>query len=169
MSPNLRLELDELLRHIDKITTAMIEIASVREWLETSKSLIEFRRCMIQALDLKSNSLLQIPHFTEENVKHCAKGNNPIKNIMNFITREPAQRRGVSDMSEEQLADIEEFVKHMTNVKVEASAVVEGEKTICKDDIATVSVKITRENLPEKTALGYVHAPFFPELKHEEW
>jgi len=169
LSPSLRLELDELLSHVDKITTAMIEIASVREWFETSKSLIEFRRSLIQALDIKSNNLIQIPHFSEETVKHCLRGGNPCKDILNFLEREPENRRGVNDMTEIQLADVNEFCKHMTRVKVECVANVEGEKTICKDDIATVSVKITRENLEDGTALGYVHAPYYPKLHIEEW
>ncbi|CAD7933846.1 unnamed protein product [Amoebophrya sp. A120] len=169
LSPELKQNLDELLRHVDKITTSMIEIACMREWLATAQSVIEFRRCIIQALDVKSNSLLQIPHFTEENVKHCLKGNNPIKEILTFLQRDKELRRGVANLEPDQLLDIDEFAAHFTMPDITATAVVEGEKTICKDDIATITVKIARTQLEEGEALGYVHAPFFPDFKIEEW
>ncbi|CAD7933494.1 unnamed protein product [Amoebophrya sp. A25] len=169
LTPELRWELDELLLHVERITTSMIEIACMREWLETAKAVIDFRRSIVQALDWKSNSLLQIPHFTDECVKHCTKGNNPIKEITAFLTREKSLRRGVVNMSEEELLDIDDFVQFCTQASLEVDAAVEGEKTICKDDVATITVKITRTNLEEGEALGYVHAPFYPDLKKEEW
>eukprot|EP00392_Amoebophrya_sp_AT5.2_P011776 g11861.t1 len=169
LTPELKLQQDELLRHVDKISNSMIEIACMREWFQTAQSMIEFRRCVVQALDVKSNSLLQIPHFTEDAVKHCYKGNNPVKEVLAFLARERDQRRGIAHMSEEEILDVDEFARHFTQVDVTAEAKVEGEKTICKDDIATITVKITRTNLEEGEALGYVHAPFYPDFKQEEW
>merc|ERR1719159_504880 len=72
MSENLRGDCEQLLKYSMKITQAMVEIACMREWFFTAQSMIEFRRCLVQGLDVKSSSLLQIPHFTEEHVrKHC--------------------------------------------------------------------------------------------------
>lgn len=169
MSVGLRAELDDFLRNCDRVMNSMIEIACVREWLTTAQALIEFKRCLVQALDSRSNSLLQIPHFNEESVKHCAKGSTPIKDLTQFLQREPANRRGVATMSEEELLDVNDFCRHMTQVTVELKAEVEGETCICRDDIATVHVKVIRDQLQEGEALGYVHAPFWPELKEEEW
>ena len=69
MSPELRVELDLLLVQADKITNSMIEIACVREWFATVQQLIEFRRLLIQAIDVKGNSLLQIPYNNGEDLQ----------------------------------------------------------------------------------------------------
>lgn len=169
LTPNLRLDLDELLRSSDKVMNSMIEIACVREWLTTAQAMIEFRRCLIQGLDVRSSSLLQIPHFTEESVKHCLKGASPIKDLATFLARDPSARRGVANLNEEQLADIDAFCAHMTQVELELKAEVEGETHICRDDIATIHVKLTRKQLKVGEALGHIHAPFWPDLKEEEW
>lgn len=79
-----------------------------------------------------SQSLLQIPHFNEEAVKHCARGNQPIKDILAFLNREKEQRRGVAHMTETELLDVDEFCRHMTQIDVETKCEVEGEKMICK-------------------------------------
>merc|ERR1711920_387467 len=89
MSPELRADCDQLLRDSVKITTAMIEIACMREWFYTAQAMIEFRRSLVQALDVKSSPLLQIPHFTEETVKHCEKGKNKVTKIEDFLSKDP--------------------------------------------------------------------------------
>lgn len=48
----------------------MIEIAMMREFYATAQELINFRRCLIQGVDVVPKQLLQIPHFTEEEIKH---------------------------------------------------------------------------------------------------
>merc|ERR1719316_1058950 len=94
MSDELRQDLDQLLRYSMKITQAMIEISCMREWFFTAQAMIEFRRSLVQALDVKSNQLLQIPHFTEEHVKHCHKGKNSVASLYDFIHKEPEARKG---------------------------------------------------------------------------
>ncbi|CAJ1460052.1 unnamed protein product [Effrenium voratum] len=71
MTPELCADLDELLKHSMKVTQAMIEVACMREWFGTAQGMIEFRRCLVQALDIKTSQLLQIPHFSEKQVELC--------------------------------------------------------------------------------------------------
>lgn len=169
MSPELRADLDELLRHSLKITQAMIEIACMREWFFTAQAMIEFRRSLIQALDVKSSQLLQIPHFNEETLKHCLKGKNATAMLTDYLQKDKDQRKGLSSMTPDQIADVEAFASHCSNMEVKAITEVEDEKEIVVGDIATVTVQLLRKNLHEDEAMGPVHAPLFPEPKFEEW
>jgi len=169
MSPELRGDCDDLLKHSMKITQAMVEIACMREWFFTAQSMIEFRRSLVQALDVKSSQLLQIPHFTEEILKHCHRGKNAVSTLMEFLSRDAEQRKGLSKMEKHQLADVEAFCTHASNVELKASIEVEDEEQIVVGDVATVTAAMFRKNLRENEAIGPVHAPFFPEPKFEEW
>jgi len=152
-----------------KITQVMIEIACMREWFFTAQAMIEFRRCLVQALDVKSSQLLQIPHFNEELLKHCHRGKNAVTGLSDFINKDPDQRKGLAKMEQQELLDVEAFASHVTNMELTAVIEVEDEKDIVVGDIATVVVTLTRKNLKEKEAMGPVHAPLFPEPKFEEW
>eukprot|EP00442_Polarella_glacialis_P045253 CAMPEP_0115080842 /NCGR_PEP_ID=MMETSP0227-20121206/18912_1 /TAXON_ID=89957 /ORGANISM="Polarella glacialis, Strain CCMP 1383" /LENGTH=666 /DNA_ID=CAMNT_0002468549 /DNA_START=172 /DNA_END=2172 /DNA_ORIENTATION=+ len=169
MTPDLRSDCDELLKYSVKITQAMIEIACMREWFFTAQAMIEFRRSLVQGLDLKASQLLQIPHFTEESLKHTSRGKNSISTLTDFISKDPEQRKGLGDMDPNQLADIEAFCSHVSNVEFKAITEVEDETEICVGDVATVVCTLTRKNLQEGEAMGPVHAPLYPEPKFEEW
>ncbi|CAJ1330693.1 unnamed protein product [Effrenium voratum] len=169
MSAELRADLDELLKHSLKISQAMIEIACMREWFFTAQAMIEFRRSLIQGLDVKSSQLLQIPHFNEEILKHCLKGKNATSTLTDYLQKDPEQRKGLATMTPDQIADVEAFATHVSNMELKAITEVEDEQEIVVGDIATVSVQLTRRNLQEGEAMGPVHAPLFPEPKFEEW
>merc|ERR1712070_970181 len=46
---------------------------------------------------------------------------------------------------------------------------VEDEENLAEEDLAVMTVKLTRLNLEENEAVGCVHAPYFPGPKFEEW
>lgn len=169
MTPELREDNDQLLKFSLKITQSMIEIACMREWFFTAQSMIEFRRSLIQALDVKSSQLLQIPHFDAEVLKHTSKGKNAASNLSDFISKDSEQRKGLANMTPGQLADVEAFCSHVSDMELKAIVEVEDEADIVVGDIATLAVQLTRKNLREGEAMGPVHAPFFPEPKFEEW
>mmetsp|Transcript_83594 Transcript_83594/g.270489 ORF Transcript_83594/g.270489 Transcript_83594/m.270489 type:complete len:665 (+) Transcript_83594:44-2038(+) len=169
MTPELRSDCDQLLRYSMKITQAMIEIACMREWFFTAQAMIEFRRCLVQALDVKASQLLQIPHFNEEILKHCHRGKQAVSSLSDFLGKDPEQRKGLSKMDEQQLLDIEAFCTHASDMELKAKIEVEDEGEIVVGDIATVTCQLRRKNLKENEAQGPVHAPWFPEPKFEEW
>mmetsp|Transcript_48419 Transcript_48419/g.123213 ORF Transcript_48419/g.123213 Transcript_48419/m.123213 type:complete len:668 (+) Transcript_48419:155-2158(+) len=169
MTPELRKDLDQLLKHSTKITQAMIEYSCMRDWFFTAQSMIEFRRSLVQALDVKSSQLLQIPHFDDDILRHCHRGKNAVSTLTDFLNRDPEQRKGVAKMEPQQLADVEAFASHISNMEIRVSVDVEDEEQIVFGDIATVTVGMHRKNLREGEAVGAVHAPFFPEAKFEEW
>lgn len=169
MSPELREDCNQLLRHSMRVSQAMIEIACMREWFFTAQAMIEFRRCLVQALDIKSSQLLQIPHFTEEHLKHCHRGKNAVSTLSEFLSRDEDSRKGLAKMEGNQLADIQAFCSHVSDIELKAVIEVEDEGDIVVGDVATVSVQMKRKNLRDKEAMGPVHAPLFPEPKFEEW
>merc|ERR1712038_2101611 len=142
MTPELRDDCDTLLKHSLKITGAMVEIACMREWFFTAQAMIEFRRCLIQALDVKSSQLLQIPHFNEEILKHCHRGKKAVSSLSEFLSKDPEQRKGLAKMEPQQLADIEAFCSHISNVELKAVVEVEDENELVVGDIATVTARM---------------------------
>lgn len=169
MTPALKKDCDQLLKYSTRITQAMIECACHREWFHTASAVIEFRRCLIQAVDIKGSQLLQVPHFNEEVIKAASRGKNFSSSLSSFISRAAEDRKGVSKMNPQQIVDIDAFVNHVSDMNVEVKVVVEDEDEICIGDIATVSVAMTRKNLRPKEAAGPVHAPMFPQAMYEEW
>jgi translocation protein SEC63 len=169
MSPELRQDCDQLLKYSMKITQAMIEIACMWEWFFTAQAMIEFRRSLVQALDVKSSQLLQIPHFNEESLKHAQRGKNSVSTLTDFISKAPEERKGLANMQPQELADIEAFIQHVSDMEVTAKVEVEDEQSMVVFDVATVTITMVRKNLQDNEAIGPVHAPLFPEPKFEEW
>merc|ERR1719401_2017691 len=98
--------------------------------------MIEFRRSLIQALDVKSSQLFQIPHFNEEILKHVHRGKNSVSNLVDFISKAADQRKGLAEMTDQQRLDVED------------------EDCIAVGDIATVTVQMKRKNLQDGEAIG---------------
>lgn len=171
MTPELRKDLDNLLKHLPRLCIALVDIANMREWFYTAQSILEFYRDAVQALDSsqKGASLLQIPHFNDEQVKHSFRGKKPITSISEFIKQEPDQRKGLADKSPEQSLDIEDFVVNFPKIALEAKVFVDDEDVICHHDVVTVEFSLIRTHLQEGETQGPVHAPFFPIPKSEEW
>ncbi|XP_026193906.1 dnaJ protein ERDJ2A [Cyclospora cayetanensis] len=151
------------------ITQCMMEVSVLSDWYLTADSVLEFRRCLVQAISGRSQSLLQIPHFDEDVIRHCHRGKNVIRELGDFLRQESDERRGTIDMTPEQLADIQAFSSHVPNIDIQAEIVVDDEADIVVGDIATCRIILTRKNLKEGEAAGAVHAPFFSEPKYEEW
>ncbi|CAK0863473.1 unnamed protein product [Prorocentrum cordatum] len=171
MTPELRQDCDQLLKRplLAGGQQAMIEIACMWEWFFTAQAMIEFRRSLVQALDVKSSQLLQIPHFNEESLKHAQRGKNSVSTLTDFISKAPEERKGLANMGPQELADIEAFTQHVSDMDVQAKVEVEDEAQIVVFDVATVTVRMERKNLQENEAVGPVHAPLFPEPKFEDW
>lgn len=170
MSAELKSDCDELLGHSMKVTQAMIEIACMREWFATAQAMIEFRRCLVQALDVRSSQLLQIPHFKEEHVKMCSTETNPVTTLTDFLSLDVERRKTLLEkMTPSEFADVEAFCAHVGQAELQAQIGVEDENEVVVGDVATVTVRLLRKHLREDEAMGPVHAPLYPEPKFEEW
>lgn len=169
MSPELKNDLNELLRHSMKVSQAMIEVACMREWFGTAQGMIEFRRCLVQALDIKSSQLLQIPHFTEKHLELCRKAVPPVTTLKEFLALEPDQRRKMTQMSDSESLDVESLCSFIGETRIKATIATDDESEIVVGDVAAVTVRLFRKHLDQGEALGPVHAPLFPGAKFEEW
>ncbi|CAE7882074.1 ERDJ2B, partial [Symbiodinium sp. KB8] len=169
MTPPLRKDLDELLGHSMKVTQAMIEVACMREWFGTAQGMIEFRRCLVQGLDIKSSQLLQIPHFSDKEVDLFQKASPPVTTLSEFLALEPDERKKLSQLGDTELLDVEAFCGHIGKTLIKAHIGVEDESEIIVGDVATVKVQMCRKHLASDEALGPVSAPLFPGAKFEEW
>lgn len=169
LSEDLKKDLEHILKFSLLITHSMIEISILRDWFLTAQSALTFRRCLIQAFEAKNSSLLQIPHFDENIVRHVHKGKFSVKEVLDFVHQDHENRKGLVDMNPDQILDVKSFCNTIPDIKMTAHIVVEDETHIVKGDVASIYVQIDRSNLKENEAAGYIHAPYFPQPKFEEW
>lgn len=145
----------------------MLDVAVVKGWLLTFRSALDFRRGILHGLTDRKQSLLQIPHFTDEEVGHVTRGKNSLKNVEDYVKSE--DKRGLNNMTSSQRADVEEFCKFYPDVTLDVNVFVEDEDDIYQGDLMTVEIKLTRNNLKPGQLVGPIHAPHFPYVKYEQY
>merc|ERR1711988_486707 len=89
------------------------------QFLVTAQCCIDFRRCLIQALDVSGDvELLQIPHFTHEILREVQRGKKKVMRIREWIDQPPDARKGLVGMDIQQMQDIQEFLNHFPRVEL---------------------------------------------------
>merc|ERR1719272_164824 len=158
MTPELKDDLNEILRSSLKVTGSMIEIACAREWFVTAQAMIEFKARLVQGVDVKRSLLTQVPQFTQEDITKFQTGAGAAKTLVQFLGQASEERKGLADMSAGQKQDIDAFCNHVALCDLNGKIEVEDEDAMCAGDIATVTATLTRKNLSEGQAAGPVHA-----------
>merc|ERR1712238_192171 len=132
---------------------------------------IEFGQYVTQAMWVKDSSLLQLPHFTDEEVKHAQKGKGKATNVLDYKALDDDQRKGVADFTDEQKQDVSKYLKVIPDITVGMKVYVDDDEDdkIYEGDLCTVRVTLTRNNLEKGEKAGLVHAPRFPFPKREAW
>merc|ERR1712238_524957 len=132
---------------------------------------IEFGQYVTQAMWVKDSSLLQLPHFTGEEVKHAQKGKGKATNVLDYKALDDDQRKGVADFTDEQKQDVSKYLKVIPDITVGMKVYVDDDEDdkIYEGDLCTVRVTLTRNNLEKGEKAGLVHAPRFPFPKREAW
>merc|ERR1719424_2810511 len=64
LSKELQANLDDLLRNSVLQLDTMLGYSISNGWLATVNTVLDMRRCLVQAIDLAENDLVQIPHFS---------------------------------------------------------------------------------------------------------
>eukprot|EP00743_Colponemidia_sp_Colp-15_P003355 GILK01003627.1.p1 GENE.GILK01003627.1~~GILK01003627.1.p1 ORF type:complete len:673 (-),score=156.53 GILK01003627.1:209-2227(-) len=167
LTPPLAQDLSAMLKDLPKLVETSIDLCVYNRHMQTIVSIIDFSQMMVQALNASDSSLLQIPHFTEYNIKHCKTGKFAVANLKDFVKAE--HRKGLAKLTDEELQDVDAFCAHVPDMNIEYNVAVEDEDEIVEGDVCTVTVKMERLNLRENEEAGPVHAPFFPHLKREIW
>ncbi|KDO30917.1 hypothetical protein SPRG_04820 [Saprolegnia parasitica CBS 223.65] len=169
LSAALQTDLNTMLKKAMHLIDGMMEICVSKGWLQTIVNVIEFEQHITQALWVKDSALLQLPHFTEAEVKHTMTGKNGIRSLQQFIDAPEDARRGMNNMSEDEKAEVNRVCSILPNIDMEITCEVEDEDQIAEGDIMTVTVKLTRKNVEEGETCDLVYAPEFPVPKAERW
>jgi translocation protein SEC63 len=182
-----------MLSRAPELIEGMIEISYQRKWLETTFSAIKFSQCIIQGLWYTSHPLLQIPHITENEVKLILKSLSDSNRCMQEFLRTPdSDKKGLSHLSQEQQQDIFRVCKIIPSLKIETKLFVEEDEPdldrgaqaeevngqnendtrgdqIFEQDLVTLRVTLTKENITDGCESAPVHAPYFPKTVKEAW
>jgi translocation protein SEC63 len=170
-SPMLVDDLKYMLRLSTALIDAMISVSQQQDLLQTAATCIEFGQYVTQAMWVKDSSLLQLPHFTSEEVQHCEKGKGKAATILEYRDIEDDQKKGMANFTDEQKQDVYKYLKMLPDITVESKVFVDDDEDdkVYEGDLCTIRVTLTRNNLKEGEKAGLVHAPHFPFPKLEAW
>ena len=162
-------DLKYMLQTSTSLIDAMISVCKHQDSLQTLLNCIEFSQLVTQAMWVKDSNLLQLPHFTNEEVQHCAKGKVHASNIAQYKALPDNQKKGMADFSASQKQDVLEYLKIFPDISVSARIFVDDDEDdkVYEQDLVTIEVTITRNNLADGEKAGLVHAPLFPFPKKE--
>lgn len=195
ITPAMRKDLDKILTIAPELIDGMIEIAYQRRWLQTTLSCIRFSQHLVQALWHSDHSLQQLPHFTDAEVKHVSRGSKvQAKTLSEYLRVGDVDKKGLAKFTPEQVQDVYNACKLLPRIKVELKLFVEEDEdtesvqdaqdsptgavteqaqvdgeAIYEQDLVTLRVTITRENVSEGESAPAVHAPHFPVPLKESW
>jgi len=170
-NPMLVDDLKCMLRVSTSLIDAMISVCQHQDSIQTAQNCIEFGQLVTQAMWVKDSSLLQLPHFTKEEIKHCEKGKNKVSSISAYRDVPDGQKKGMAHFTPEQKDDVAQYLKMFPDITVETKVYVDDDEDdkVYEGDLCNVRVTITRNNLKEGEKAGLVHAPHFPYPKQEAW
>jgi translocation protein SEC63 len=160
-----------MLRSSTSLIDAMISVCKHQDSLQTAANCIDFGQFVTQAMWVKDSALLQLPHFTEEEVKHCDKGKTKIATIKEFKELPEEERKGMANFSAAQKKDVANYLDIFPDIDVETKIFVDDDEDdrVFEGDLCTIQVTITRNNLAEGEKVGLIHAPLFPFPRKEAW
>lgn len=173
LSTDLRKNLDTMLIKTPDLIEAMIELACSRRWLQATIHVIEFSQHVIQGLWVKDSSLRQLPHIGEAEAKAISNatmaGKTPVKTIAQFIKLPREERKGMDKLTAEQQEEVHRVCDVIPDVDVKVDIFVEDEGEIAENDLVTIKVTLTRNNVPEWGKVQPVYAPKYPLFGDEGW
>eukprot|EP00177_Eucheuma_denticulatum_P007076 GFKZ01012870.1.p1 GENE.GFKZ01012870.1~~GFKZ01012870.1.p1 ORF type:complete len:690 (+),score=93.08 GFKZ01012870.1:322-2391(+) len=133
---------------------------------------ISLTQCVIQALDEKSSPFMQIPHFTEREVKYCLASRTPtVRSIYDLMRLDMGEQRKIlRNFTDDQFLDMKTFLDRFPSANLEVSeAIVEGEAdpTVHAGDSVTVRAKLT---IMRRSGSAFSPCtPYLPYRKEEAW
>ena len=172
LSEEYKEDLNYMLSRSNSLIDAMIQVCKHQEALKTALNCIQFGQFVTQACWTKDSTLMQLPHFTQKELKHATDGKkNVAKTMQQYIAIPDEEKKGLKDMTEEQKADVLKCCNLIPDISVESKIFVDDDEDdkVYEGDLMTVQVKINRNNLEEGEEAGLVHAPHFPMPKKEAW
>jgi len=171
LGPDLADDLKYMLRLSGGLIDAMIQVCKHQDWMQTAINSIEFGQLVAQAMWVKDSPLLQLPHFTAEEIKHCEKGKTKIKSVQEYRDLPDDQKKGMAEFTEQQKKDVANYLKIFPDISLETKVFVDDDEDdkVYEGDLVTIQVLMTRNNLRAGEKAGPVHAPLFPFPIKESW
>lgn len=179
--------LQKMLRHSEALLTSMTDIVGIfqrpdceKAWDKTLvrghtvflSTCISLAQCTFQALDEKVSPFLQIPHFTEREVKYCTGSRSPtIRSIYDLMKLDMSEQRTIlRGLSDGQFLDVRAFLDRFPSASLHVSEpTVEGEDdgTVHSGDNVTIRAKLT---IMRRSGSAFSpHVPNLPFRKEEAW
>jgi translocation protein SEC63 len=160
-------DLKYMLRYSTSLIDAMISVCKHQDSLQTAAMCIEFGQFVTQAMWTKDSALLQLPHFTEDEVKHAEKGGGKgtkITTVKQYKELAGADQKGMADFTQDQKKDVMNYLNIFPDIEVETKIFVDDDEDdrVYAGDLCPIQVTITRNNLEDGEKAGLVHAPRFP-------
>lgn len=133
---------------------------------------LRLMQCIFQGTDEKDPALLQLPHFTDREVKFCTTSRTiPARHIYDFMRLKTVEQqtllRGFTD---DEFEDVQRFCERYPLATLSVSdPVVEDEEdgTVCEGDTVTIRAKLTV--MRREGSVFSPHAPDLPVGKSEVW
>ncbi|CAB9505956.1 Putative U5 small nuclear ribonucleoprotein 200 kDa helicase [Seminavis robusta] len=171
LTAGLKEDLRCMLRLSSSLLDAMISVCQHQDSLQTAMNCIELGQYLSQAMWVKDSSLLQLPHFTAEEIKHVEKGKQKCDGILQYRDLPDDQKKGMNDFTDAQKADVAAYLKLFPDITVESKVFVDDDEDdkVYEGDLCTVKVSITHNNVKEGESIGLAHAPLFPYPKQAAW
>lgn len=179
--------LDGILMRSEPLLTAMTDIVGVFQrpdcmsvwdkWFMHGHTTfltrcLQVTQSVYQALDEKSSPLLQIPHFTEREVKFCSNARtNTTKSIYDFMRMDMAQlQKQLRDFTPDQILDVKAFCDRFPCAALEVRPpCVEGEDNPDVHHGDQVTVRTTLRVLRRTGSAFSPHVPRLSYRKEEVW
>lgn len=132
---------------------------------------LQLTQCVYQSLDEKSSPLLQIPHFTEREVKFCTTRGGTTKSVYDIMRMDINDLKKVlRDFSDAQLLDVKAFCDRFPVATLEIEPpIVEGEDDTSVHEGDNVTVRTTVRILRRSGSAFSPHVPRIPYRKEEVW
>jgi pre-mRNA-splicing helicase BRR2 len=175
LPPDLARDQEVVLRRIPNLLSACVDVLSSEGHLN-AMSAMEISQMTIQALWDRDSPLKQIPHCDDRIVDVCKRFG--IDNVIGFQNAmDPDEFPQHADLisalafSNSQLADVANFVNDRYP-DLELDFEVEDPDNIVTGSASYLNVTVTRptdEEDEDAQPNPYVHAPFFPAEKTENW
>lgn len=118
--------------------------------LETVENCMKFSQMVMQALDAKSNPLLQLPHITPDMLRHFVTKKRNIQRIRDLIAMDDDERRALlRNLNDAEYQDVMNVCAMMPNVQmtVRSEVLDDEDSSVTANSIVTVTVQLKRKGL----------------------
>ena len=154
------------------LLSACVDVLSSEGHLN-AMSAMEMSQMVVQSMWDRDSPLLQLPHFTSQQVETLSKVG--VRDIYDFMeAMDPSENKDYESLVKKlgldnrQLREAAEFTNEKyPNVELDFS--VEDKDNITAGEPAQLKIKVTRDVEDDAEVDTTVHAPFYPPKKSESW